>query len=114
LTDDVYNELNAWRTQDDAGTFPSGSNQHALPNLHPNVASVIVHSDEYYGRVVMAAYQRYLGRGPENDGLTFWVAQMRHGLSDESLEAGFIGSPEYIENHGGQGEGWVRGMYQDL
>src|SRR5262249_50065065 len=25
-----------------------------------------------------------------------------------------IGSPEYIANHGGQGAGWIRGMYQDL
>jgi hypothetical protein len=45
-----------------------------------------------------------------------------HGLSDESLEASFIGSPEYMVNHlqlppvgpGGPGAAWVRGMYQDL
>jgi hypothetical protein len=39
---------------------------------------------------------------------------MQHGLTDEQLEAGFIGSPEYIQNHGGSGAGWVTGMYQDL
>jgi hypothetical protein len=39
---------------------------------------------------------------------------MQNGLTDERLEAGFIGSAEYIQNHGGAGAGWVRGMYQDL
>jgi V8-like Glu-specific endopeptidase len=114
LTDEVYNELNAWRTQDDAGTLPTGPNQHALPNMHPYVASLIVHSNESYGRVVTASYQTYLGRSPDGGGLAYWVGRMGHGLSDEALEANFIGSAEYIANHGGQGEGWVRGMYQDL
>jgi hypothetical protein len=35
-------------------------------------------------------------------------------VTDERLEAGFIGSPEYIQNHGGPGRGWVIGMYKDL
>jgi hypothetical protein len=39
---------------------------------------------------------------------------MQNGLTDERLEAGFIGAPEYIANHGGQGAGWVKGMYQDI
>jgi hypothetical protein len=42
------------------------------------------------------------------------VAALQNGLSDERLEAGFIGSDEYIALHGGQGAGWVKGMYQDL
>src|SRR5436305_10356261 len=37
-----------------------------------------------------------------------------HGLSDERLEAGFIGSKEYIDNHGGTGQNWLTGLYQDL
>jgi hypothetical protein len=39
---------------------------------------------------------------------------MQNGLSDEQLEAGFIGSTEYISDHGGAGAGWVIGMYQNL
>jgi hypothetical protein len=39
---------------------------------------------------------------------------MQHGLSDEKMEAGFIGSAEYIHDHGGNGPAWVKGMYQDL
>jgi hypothetical protein len=39
---------------------------------------------------------------------------MRAGLTDEQLEANFIGSAEYIANHGGTGAAWVQGLYQDL
>jgi hypothetical protein len=78
------------------------------------VASAITHSAEYYTDFVTHAYQAYLGRSPEAAGLAGWVAAMQNGLSDEWLEAGFIGSTEYINNHGGPGAGWVTGMYQDL
>jgi hypothetical protein len=78
------------------------------------VACDLTHSDEYYTGVITTAYQRYLGRGPDNTGLASWLVQMRHGLTDEHLEAGFIGSGEYIQSHGGAGTGWVQGMYQDL
>ena len=63
---------------------------------------------------VTGAYERYLGRGPDPAGLDGWVRLMQQGLSDEKLEAYFIGSPEYINNHGGTGRAWVMGMYQDL
>ena len=39
---------------------------------------------------------------------------MQNGMSDEQVEAGFIGSAEYIQDHGGAGAGWVTGMYQNL
>src|SRR5207237_10211457 len=32
----------------------------------------------------------------------------------EKVEAYFMGSQEYIANHGGTGQAWVIGMYQDL
>jgi hypothetical protein len=78
------------------------------------VASAVTHSAESYAGFVNGAYRRYLGRDPEPAGLAFWVGQMQGGLTDERLEAIFIGAPEYIANHGGTGEAWVRGMYQDL
>src|SRR5262249_54067887 len=43
-----------------------------------------------------------------------WVGALQNGLTDEQLEAAFIGSAEYIQNHGGAGAGWIRGMYIDL
>ena len=39
---------------------------------------------------------------------------MKAGLSDEHLEANFIGSNEFIQNHGGLGAGWIKAMYQSL
>jgi hypothetical protein len=39
---------------------------------------------------------------------------IQHGLSQDHLEAGFIGSAEYIGNHGGAGAGWVSGIYVNL
>jgi hypothetical protein len=91
-----------------------GSNTVPLPaNLLP-VASALSHSAESYANFVTAAYQRYLGRLPDAAGLNAWVSAMQSGLSDERLESGFLGSDEYIALHGGQGAGWVRGMYQDL
>jgi V8-like Glu-specific endopeptidase len=78
------------------------------------VANDLTHSSEFYSNFVAAAYHRYLGRTPAASEDRGWVAAMHTGLSDERLEAGFIGSPEYIANHGGAGAGWVRGMYVDL
>jgi hypothetical protein len=79
------------------------------------IASTFAHSTEYYQNLVSQAYQQYLGRNADPAGLSAWVNQMQnHGLSDERLQAGFIGSREYIASHGGTGEAWVRGMYHDL
>jgi len=69
---------------------------------------------EYYSRFVTAAYQRYLGRSPDPQGLSGWVGAMQNALTDERLEAAFIGSPEYIQEHGGLGAPWITAMYQNL
>src|SRR5262249_38895323 len=89
-------------------------NPGGVPQNLIQAAQALSHSREYYSNFVTAAYNRFLGRQPEPTGLTNWIGAMQQGLTDETLEAGFIGSPEYIANHGGQGAGWVRGMYKDL
>jgi V8-like Glu-specific endopeptidase len=78
------------------------------------VAGALAHSAEYLGYVVTAAYQHYLYRTPGSAEVAGWVGAMQGGLSDERLEAAFIGSAEYIAGHGGSGAGWVFGMYRDL
>src|SRR5262249_25085304 len=78
------------------------------------VANQITHSVDHYAQFVSNAYETYLGRTPDSNGLNGWVKAMQNGLTDERLEASFIGSPEYIANHGGPGAGWVKGMYQDI
>jgi hypothetical protein len=84
------------------------------PNRLRGVATALSHSAEAYRRFITGAYQKYLGRSPDAAGLADWLTAMQHGLSDEQLEAFFIGSQEYIQDHGGAGAGWVAGMYQDL
>jgi hypothetical protein len=78
------------------------------------VATALTHSYESYARFVTDAYQHYLKRTPDAAGLAGWVNLLQHGLSDEQLEAAFIGSPEYIAQHGGTGSAWVVGLYRDL
>ena len=89
----------------------------ALAALTPTnltaVANLITHGVDHYFQFVTSAYQAYLGRAPDPNGLDSWVRAMQKGLTDEQLEAGFIAAPEYIANHG-PGEGWVKGMYQDI
>jgi hypothetical protein len=95
-------------------TWAAWSDMSVGPNNVLAVAHSLTHSSEYYADFVTAAYQRYLGRMPVASEVNGWVASMQRGLTDEQLEAGFIGSPEYIANHGGAGAGWVTGMYHDL
>jgi uncharacterized protein (TIGR03118 family) len=80
------------------------------------VANLIDQSAEYYGNIIVApAYLRYLGRAADPSGLAYWVDQMQnHGLTDERLEAGFIGSPEFYAHAGGTDKAWIDAMYQDL
>jgi hypothetical protein len=87
----------------------------ATPPAHlAAVAGALTHSAEYYGNLIQAAYRRYLGRAAAAGEVQLWTGALQGGLSDERMEAGFIGSPEYIQDHGGQGAGWVTGLYQDL
>src|SRR5262249_33952980 len=88
-------------------------NAFPIANL-TNLAMGFTPSDENFKAFITQAYQRYLGLGPDPQGLDGWVARMRAGLTDEQLEANFIGSAEYIASHGGTGAAWVQGLYQDL
>jgi hypothetical protein len=79
-----------------------------------SIALVFAQSAESYSNFITQAYQKYLGRPPLSSEVNAWLGPMQHGFTDEQLEAGFIGAPEYIANHGGHGAGWVTGMYKDL
>jgi hypothetical protein len=90
-----------------------------LPNsgigARTNVAIGIAQSQEYFDNLVTVTYNKYLGRAPRPSELPYWVNQLlAQSLTDEQLEAGFIGAPEYIADHGGLGAGWITGMYLNL
>lgn len=101
LSDQIYNEIVSWRSVNNT-------------NPYEQVAFSVVHSNEYYTNFIVSAYQTYLGRSPDGPGLQNWQNQMQAGLTDEQLEASFIGSGEYIANHGGTNQAWVTSMYVDL
>jgi subtilase family serine protease len=87
----------------------------SLPSAQlATVAYELTHSYQYYYTFVAGAYEQYLSRVPSLSEANGWVVDMQNGLSDEQLQAGFIGSAEYISDHGGAGAGWVIGMYQNL
>ncbi|HEV3345333.1 MAG TPA: DUF4214 domain-containing protein, partial [Pirellulales bacterium] len=78
-----------------------------------SVAMQIGQSAEYYGNfVVTTAYEKYLGRAPDQAGLNYWVQQMRHGLTDQELEAGFAASDEFYADAGGTNIAWIDAVYK--
>jgi hypothetical protein len=94
---------------------PSSTNQGSGQAARTTVAEGVSQSAEYFTNIIVAAYNKYLGRAPDTVGLTYWLNLMQNqGLTDEQLEAGFIGSQEYIQNHGGTGQNWITGLYMDL
>jgi hypothetical protein len=46
--------------------------------------------------------------------LNGWVMRMEQGLSPEMVEAGFVASAEYIQDHCNNAAIWVTGLYRDL
>ena len=69
------------------------------------------------GQRVRVNYQTYLGRTPSPDEVTLWVNGFLSGLSNESMVAGFVGSPEYYDGvQKGQGSQptWVMRAYLDV
>ncbi|HEV3024713.1 MAG TPA: DUF4214 domain-containing protein, partial [Pirellulales bacterium] len=94
---------------DSTDKLDQGVSRGALVNL-------IDHSAEYFARIIVTpAFERFLGRAPDAAGLAFWVDQLQdHGLTDEQLEAGFVGSVEYYQHSGGTDALWVDAMYLDL
>jgi hypothetical protein len=78
------------------------------------VANELTHSNEFYSNFVINAYHTYLGRNPAAAEISGWVQLMDNGMSEAGVEAGFIGSTEYINDHGGPGASWVISLYQNL
>jgi streptogramin lyase len=85
-----------------------------LPSNLGSAALALSHGYENYANFITQAYQHYLSRLPNQTELAGWVSAMQSGLSDEQVDATFIGAPEFIQDHGGMGAGWVQSMYQDL
>jgi hypothetical protein len=84
------------------------------PSLLTPVAAAIANSPEYYTNLIVPAYKKYLGRTPAQSEINYWLDQFaNHGLTDQRLEARFIGATEYM-GHYANSHDWIVAMYQDL
>ena len=62
------------------------------------VANDILRSTESLGRVVDQLYIRFLGRQSDAGGRAFWIGLLQNGTPLETVEAGFLTSPEYLHH----------------
>jgi len=88
----------------------------ALNNGTPRVAvaNAITSSTEYRSGLIAGAYREFLGREPEPEGRDNWLAAMAGGMTIQTLESGFLASPEYYFQSGSTDAGWVRRLYQHV
>jgi hypothetical protein len=61
-----------------------------------DAAAAFLYTDEFKADIVNGYYQTFLGRNSDSTGLRFWVSQLQHGVSDESLISLLVSSPEYF------------------
>jgi hypothetical protein len=77
------------------------------------ISDALVHTDYWAGQIVDDIYSRALGRKPDAAGKTYWLEQLRDGMSQQDLGIYFYGSEEYVLRSGGN-SGFVHSMYNNL
>jgi streptogramin lyase len=85
-----------------------------LPSHLQDAANALVHSAEQYAGVVIQCYLKYLHRAPAVQEVNGWVSLLQQNLTDEQLEAGFIGSAEFYVRSGNTDKSWIDAMYVSL
>jgi hypothetical protein len=85
-------------------------------NARQNAAALLAGSTEHKARLVASYYKAYLGRSPNAAETASWVGAMQAGLSDESLIAMFMSSPEFtpLTGSGSSNAAWMDKVYQAL
>jgi hypothetical protein len=78
------------------------------------IARGIILSPENFQNFVTQEYLNFLRRPPDPLGLANFVFQLQRGLSPELVDAAFVGSNEYVADHGGNPTGFVLGLYNDI
>ena len=69
-------------------------------------------SPERKGQRVQADYQQYLGRSASATEVSYWVNVFLNGGSNEQVNAGFLSSQEYFQQHGGNVVDWLFAGYR--
>src|SRR5437870_291470 len=60
------------------------------------VADLILTSRESQQDVIQFAYEQYLHRPADSGGLLAWLANIQHGMTDQTLTADIVGSDEFF------------------
>ena len=60
------------------------------------VAALILTSPESQQDLIQSAYQQYLRRPADSSGLAGWLANLQHGMTDQTLAADILGSDEFF------------------
>jgi hypothetical protein len=82
-------------------------------NLTPGqVALGFATSTEADQNRVTADYRQDLGRAPQSAEVQNWVRFLQSGGTDEQLQAQFVSSQEFFQNHGGDVVDWLYGSYR--
>lgn len=76
------------------------------------LATAFLSSTEYRTNQIRQLYQQILGRDADAAGLSAWLSFFQRGGTVEQIEAGFYGSDEYFNAHGGANAGVLTAYYQ--
>jgi hypothetical protein len=79
-----------------------------------DVAAELARSDEWVGTVVTELYEHVLGRGPDADGLAYWVARIQAGDRVATVAVSIYGSQEYWVRASSARDTYVRALYRDI
>src|SRR5262249_58919543 len=69
---------------------------------------------EREGQRITADYQTFLGRSPAAAEVAGWINAFAHGLANETVVAGFVGSAEYFQKHAHNLAVWLHNAYLDI
>jgi len=75
------------------------------------VVDHLLTSTEYRLQRIHSYYTTYLGRPPLAHENGYWLAMFQRGASQESIQAEFLGSEEYFNNHGADHRQWLDRLY---
>src|SRR5262249_40970291 len=78
------------------------------------VARQIEASQEYRAGVVRELYAALLHRDADPSGLATFTAHLGAGGTVEQMTIVLVSSPEYYQQHGGDGAGFLAGVYRDV
>jgi uncharacterized repeat protein (TIGR03803 family) len=106
--------VTVWDTASPTLTTTAGTTVVPLPGNLNALAAGLVSSPEYFTKLVANLYQQILHRSSDPAGSSYWVSQLKGGMTDEEVEANLCSSAEYIASHGGGGSTWLTGLYHDL